>query len=174
MTRFAAALVSVSAAVSFLAASPAVAQELVVELASIAPNKAGTECIFKYRTDGLKRQTLALDLKPPCMFAEPTPGYVSSAGEGDATGDVRKASAWRFGDGTLVIPIIGDPVPPGWHGQKLYQLRQDQGLTCGASLQGVLIDAEGIRVSQKREHVGVFCKELGVNAKEAWLLATPQ
>ncbi|WP_120632744.1 hypothetical protein [Ruegeria sp. EL01] len=177
MRWFAGVFVSVSAAVTFFVVSTAIAQELVVELATVSSNENGTECIFKYRSKGVKQQMLKLNLKPPCNFAERTTDHApnaSSTTERDAIGDAMKVGAWRFGNGTLIIPIIGDPIPFEWRSSELFQLRKSQGLMCGASLQGVLVDAKGVRVSPKREHVGFFCKELGISAKEAWLLANPK
>ncbi|WP_299891868.1 hypothetical protein [uncultured Ruegeria sp.] len=171
MKRISNALTSALASVIFCA-TPAFTQELVVELATVETNETSTKCIFKYRTDGSKLQTIELGLKPPCTFALPTSDPSSTAADDDAFS--RKAAAWQFGNGDLVIPVIGDPVPTEWHSQELYQLRKSQGLTCGASLQGVLVDTQGIRLSPKRERVGLFCAELGVSAKEAWLLVSPQ
>ncbi|KIC47132.1 hypothetical protein RA28_05430 [Ruegeria sp. ANG-S4] len=170
MTRFSNALTwGLAAGVFFV--TPAFTQELVVELATVGSNETGTKCIFKYRTEDSNQQALELELEPPCTFARPTYDSSSTETENGAPSGVRKAAAWRFGNGDLVIPVIGDQIPAEWHGQELYQLRKSQGLTCGASLQGVLVDPNGVRLSPKRERVGLFCAELGVSAKEAWLLA---
>jgi hypothetical protein len=83
--------------------------------------------------------------------------------------------AWRYAGakGVVVLAVIGDPVPEKLRASSLYRLREQQGMNCASSLQGILLYTNEIRLSKKREHAGVFCAELGLEEKDFWLLAHP-
>ena len=83
--------------------------------------------------------------------------------------------AWRYPGkpGVVVLAVIGDPLPENLRASSLARLREQQGMRCGASVQGILLRGETVELSKKREHVGVLCAELGLSKKDFWLLAHP-
>jgi hypothetical protein len=127
-----------------------------------------------------ERRTLVLALRPPChliTWRQPAPRAATRGGvsDGRPVGAVGDAMAWRYPSarGVVVVAVIGDPVPDSMRGGKLYQQRLQQGLTCSASVQGILLHGKTVRLSAKREHVGVLCAESGLDEKDFWLLAHP-
>ena len=83
--------------------------------------------------------------------------------------------AWRYPGkaGVVVLAVIGDPLPEHLRASSLARLREQQGMRCTASVQGLLLRAETVEPSKKREHVGVLCAELGLSEKDFWILAHP-
>jgi len=135
-------------------------------------------CIIELDKPGTsQRSELRLDLRPPCYLLtwrhEPADtGLAAAEMEGTAVGQLGDPMAWRYPQ-ALVVAVIGDPVPESLRSSASYKLRHDQGLHCASSIRGVLIGEEGVWLSKKREHVGIFCAELGLDEKEFWLLAHP-
>jgi hypothetical protein len=123
---------------------------------------------------------LTLDLRPPChllTWREPPPRLADKASDGLPLGSAGAPMAWRYpgkaGAGVVVLAVIGDPLPEHLRASSLARLREQQGMRCGASVQGILLRGETVELSRKREHVGVLCAELGLNEKDFWLLAHP-
>lgn len=174
MKFFTGVLIAVLVSVTFFAITRTTAQEFVIESVTLSLAETGTGCVVNYQINSVHQRALLLNLEPPCNFAtwtaEPLTNS-SSPTEGNPVGNAGGIVAWRYENGVVVVPIIGDPIPQQWQSQQLYKLRSNQGLTCGASLQGILMRSQELRVSSIRKHIGIFCIELGVSAKDAWLLA---
>jgi hypothetical protein len=80
---------------------------------------------------------------------------------------------WRYGgdDKVIVFAIIGDPVPATMCSDTECEWKAQQNYRCGTSVQGIFVYSNRIELSKKRERVGVFCVETGLDEKDFWLLA---
>jgi hypothetical protein len=121
---------------------------------------------------------LKLDLRPPChllTWRQPPARTTDQTSDGVPLGSVGAPVAWRYPGkaGVVVLAVIGDPLPDNLRASSLFRLREQQGMRCSASIQGVLLRSGTVELSKKREHVGVLCAELGLNEKDFWLLAHP-
>ena len=139
-------------------------------------------CVVEHRGSGGEPGRITLDLRPPCYlltWQRPPPSAEAHSAEGSSggipVGDVGEPMAWRYADmkGVTTLAVIGDPMPDNLRASNLYQLREQQGLHCGASMQAILLRTDSARASRKRENVGVFCAELGLDEKDFWMLAHP-
>ena len=141
---------------------------------------AGDACVLEHRGADAKTEKLTLDLHPPCHLLTwrqpPSPGgQGGGVSDGQAIGTTGDPMAWQYASaaGAITLAVIGDPVPESLRASSLYRLREQQGLSCGSSVQGVLLRGDQIQLSKKREHAGVFCAELGLEEKDFWTLAHP-
>jgi hypothetical protein len=121
---------------------------------------------------------LKLDLRPPChllTWRQPPARPADQTSDGVPLGSVGAPTAWRYPGkaGVVVLAVIGDPLPENLRASSLARLREQQGMRCTASVQGILLRSETVELSKKREHIGVLCAELGLNEKDFWLLAHP-
>lgn len=140
----------------------------------------GGSCVVEHRASGPAMNRLTLDLHPPCHLltwrqSPPRASQATDVSDGRPLGDIGGPMAWRYAGakGVVVLAVIGDPVPEKLRASSLYRLREQQGMNCASSLQGILLYTNEIRLSKKREHAGVFCAELGLEEKDFWLLAHP-
>lgn len=134
-------------------------------------------CLVRHRRAGGMPATLKLDLEPPCYLLTwrrqpPRRAAAEGLSDGVAVGAVGDIMAWRYpgAKGVTAIAVIGDPVPDGMRGD-LFMRRQREGLRCVASVQGVRILGETVRLAKKRQRVGVLCAELGLEEKAFWMIA---
>jgi hypothetical protein len=139
-----------------------------------------TGCVVEHRAPSAETRTLALGLRPPCHLLTwqrppPTRDPASSTSAGAPIGTIGQPMAWQYADasGVIALAVIGDPVPDALRESSLYRLRAQQGLQCAASIQGILLRGGQVQLSKKREHVGVFCAELGLEEKDFWSIAHP-
>lgn len=141
----------------------------------------GRACVVEHRTSGAEPGRITLDLRPPChllTWQRPPPAGARGAvgpSDGVPVGGVGEPMAWRYADaeGVTALAVIGDPMPDNLRASSLYRLREQQGLHCAASVQGILLQADGVQASRKRENVGVLCAELGLDELDFWTLAHP-
>lgn len=142
---------------------------------------ADDSCVIQSLSGGDDLGQLTLALHPPCYlltWRRPPPTGTSSASGADARplGSVGEPMAWQYGNaqGFTVLAVIGDPVSETLSRSSLYRLREQQGLHCVASVQGILLHAnKQIELSAKRDQTSVYCAELGLEEKDFWLLAHP-
>jgi hypothetical protein len=138
---------------------------------------ASDTCLIEHRSDQARGRQLMLDLRPPCylLIWPGTPPKSGSSGvsDGQPVGRMGEPMAWRYpkANGVIALAVIGDPMPKDLRASRSYQLREGQGFRCASSIQGVLIQGGAVRVSRKREHVGVLCAEIGLEEKDFWILA---
>jgi len=120
-------------------------------------------------------RALDLDLRPPChvLTWRQRPPATAAEREGTPVGGPGDAAGWRYPGKGVVVAVIGDPPPKRLRAGATYRLRRDQGLHCASSIRGVLVGEGEIQLSKKREHVGIFCAETGLDEKDYWLLAHP-
>jgi hypothetical protein len=138
----------------------------------------GEACVVEHHGGNAETVKLILNLHPPCYFLtwQRPPSRASHAGkDGVPIGSVGDLIAWRYdgAKGAIALAVIGDPAPDTLRSSNLYRLREQQGMHCGSSVQGILLRASEIQLSTKREHAGLFCAELGLEEKDFWLLAHP-
>ena len=139
----------------------------------------GEACVLEYHASGgSKVGKLMLDLHPPCYLLTwqqppPTPNQEVSVSDGLPIGSVGDPMAWQYASagGVVVLAVIGDPFPEKLRTSNLYRLRKQQGLTCASSVQAILLHGDQMQLSKKREHVDVFCTELGLEEKDFWMLS---
>jgi hypothetical protein len=121
---------------------------------------------------------LKLDLRPPChllTWRQLPARPADQTSDGVPVGSVGAPMVWRYprAAGVMVLAVIGDPLPENLRASNLSRLREQQGMRCAASVQGILVRGETVELSKKREHVGVLCAELGLSEKDFWILAHP-
>jgi hypothetical protein len=137
----------------------------------------GDACVVEREGGAGAAIKLKLDLRPPChllTWRQPPARPADATSDGVPLGSVGAPMAWRYpGKAVAVLAVIGDPLPEKLRAGSLARLREQQGMRCAASVQGLLLRGETIALSKKREHVGVLCLELGLNEKDFWLLAHP-
>lgn len=137
----------------------------------------GDACVVEREGGAGAAIKLKLDLRPPChllTWRQPAARPADATSDGIPVGSVGAPMAWRYpGKGAVVLAVIGDPLPENLRAGSLARLREQQGMRCAASVQGLLLRGETVALSKKREHVGVLCAELGLNEKDFWLLAHP-
>lgn len=134
-------------------------------------------CLLIHSADGENFEKLKLDLRSPCYLLTwqrlPPVTHGQGPSDGVAVGGVGDPLAWQYqsAKGAITLAVIGDPVPEKIRSGKAYESRLKQGYRCASSMQGVLLRGDKARLSKKREHVGVFCVESGVDEKDFWLLS---
>jgi hypothetical protein len=140
----------------------------------------GETCVVEHRSSGTGIGKLTLDLRPPCHLLTwrqlpPTTSQAAGVSDGLPIGTIGDPMAWQYAsaEGVVALAVIGDPVPEKLRESSLYRLREQQGLSCASSVQAILLHVNQIQLSKKREHVGVFCAELGLEEKDFWILAHP-
>ena len=134
-------------------------------------------CAIEQAVNAGAARRFVLDLRPPCylvVWRDPPPRMRKASGS-NPVGGVGDPAAWRYGrkSNTTVVAVIGDPVPERLCPELTCRSPQRQNFHCGASLQAVLLRDGRIKLSRKREQVGVFCVETGLDEKDFWLLAHP-
>jgi hypothetical protein len=139
---------------------------------------AGESCAIEHRSEDREPARMLLNLRAPCYLLTWLQAPPERAGraksDGAPIGVAGDPMAWGYPDReTVVIAIIGDPIPDDLRVSSLYRLRVRQGLHCAASVQAVLVHAGDVQLSKKRENIGVLCNELGLGEKDFWLLAHP-
>jgi len=138
----------------------------------------GDDCVVERERGTGAAIKLKLDLRPPChllTWRQPPARPADRTSDGVPLGSIGAPMAWRYPGKArvVVLAVIGDPLPESLRASSLARLREQQGMRCGASVQGILLRGETIELSKKREHVGVLCAELGLSEKDFWLLAHP-
>jgi hypothetical protein len=137
-------------------------------------------CTIEHRSAKSAMREVALDLRPPCYLLTwlqqpPQSNATADVSDGQPVGGTGDPMALRYASagGVVTLAIIGDTIPQELREGSLYQLREQQGLRCAASVQAVLLDTDQIQLSKKRERIGVLCVELGLEERDFWLLAHP-
>ncbi|MGH8548837.1 MAG: hypothetical protein ACRERU_09605 [Methylococcales bacterium] len=140
----------------------------------------GEACVIEHRVNESEIGKLTLDLRPPCYlltWRQIPANTKQEAGVSDGVpvGAIGDPMAWQYASagGVVALAVIGDPFPEKLRLSNLYRLREQQGLTCAPSVQAILLHGNQIRLSKKREHVNVFCAELGLEERDFWMLSPP-
>lgn len=135
-------------------------------------------CWLTHRAAGKGLERLRFNLHPPCYlltWQRPPPQRADAEGVSDGLplGNIGDPIAWRYrsAKGVIAVAVIGDPIPDDIRSSSLYKSRQQQGYLCASSMQGILFLGNKVRLSKKRENVGLFCVESGVEEKDFWMFA---
>lgn len=135
------------------------------------------QCSVSIIAPGNSVEQLRTELKPPCYLVRwlrppPSGDRDQSVSDGRPIGAVGDLMAWRYGgeDGSIAIAVLGDPIPDRLKAGSLYKVRQQQGMNCVSSVQGIVISNNRSRLSTKRAQTGIYCAELGLEEKDFWLI----
>lgn len=158
-------------------ASQSAAQYVVAGHVVRVLGEEGQACQFHYKPVGSQAafSVQNLNLLAPCylLLWQIEPARKRPGNAAVPVGKIGAPLAWRYASAknALTLAVIGDPVGDNLRQSALYRLRQAQNMHCAGSVQGILIRANQVNVSQVRGQVGVLCLETGMDEKDFWLLA---